>query len=46
MVASHSARFLGDLCTRVLWLDSGELIQDGPADEVLKAYKAHSKRSA
>jgi ABC-type polysaccharide/polyol phosphate transport system ATPase subunit len=25
-------------CSRVLWLDQGHVIADGPADEVLKRY--------
>ncbi len=44
MVASHSARFLGDLCSRVLWLHQGELIQDGPAKEVLHDYQRRGVR--
>jgi len=38
IIASHSAPFLKSLCDRVLWLESGELLGDGPADEVLEAY--------
>ncbi|MFE2224786.1 ABC transporter ATP-binding protein, partial [Streptomyces kronopolitis] len=26
-------------CDRVLWLERGELLMDGPTDEVIKAYE-------
>jgi ABC-2 type transport system ATP-binding protein len=38
IIASHSTPFLKSLCDRVLWLEGGRLIGDGPADEVLDAY--------
>ena len=43
MIASHSMPFLQSLCGRVLWLEAGQLMADGPPDEVLEAY---SRRSA
>ncbi|RXS62787.1 ABC transporter ATP-binding protein, partial [Streptomyces sioyaensis] len=30
-----------DTCDRVLWLERGELLMDGPTDEVIEAYEAH-----
>ena len=29
-------------CDRVLWVEKGELLMDGPTDEVIKAYEKHS----
>jgi len=38
IVASHSAPFLKSLCNRMLWLDQGRLVAQGPAEDVLDAY--------
>ncbi|WP_406864069.1 ABC transporter ATP-binding protein [Streptomyces sp. HUAS MG47] len=38
-LVSHSNKSIRDTCTRVLWLEKGELLMDGPVDEVLKAYE-------
>ena len=39
-MVSHSARSIKASCDRALWLDRGELIMDGPADEVVDAYSS------
>ncbi|MER5884837.1 ABC transporter ATP-binding protein [Streptomyces sp. NPDC001941] len=38
-LVSHSNKSIKDTCNRVLWLEKGELLMDGPTDEVLKAYE-------
>ncbi|MFI6079923.1 ABC transporter ATP-binding protein [Streptomyces sp. NPDC051217] len=38
-LVSHSNKSIRDTCDRVLWLERGELLMDGPTDEVLKAYE-------
>ena len=40
MVVSHSVETVRKLCTRVIWLHDGKIIQDGPTEEVLDAYTA------
>lgn len=37
-VVSHNAGTIKSTCDRALWLDRGELVMDGPAGEVVKAY--------
>jgi lipopolysaccharide transport system ATP-binding protein len=39
IVVSHALRVIDDICDRCLWLDQGNLIMDGPAGEVTKAYE-------
>ncbi|WUH96012.1 ABC transporter ATP-binding protein [Streptomyces sp. NBC_00433] len=41
-LVSHNNNSIRDTCDRVLWLEKGELLRDGPTDEVIKAYEAHS----
>lgn len=36
---SHAAATLHELCDRGIWLDQGQVIMDGPLDEVLAAYE-------
>lgn len=38
-LVSHSMRSILDTCTRVLWIDHGNLKMDGPADQVVEAYQ-------
>jgi ABC-type polysaccharide/polyol phosphate transport system ATPase subunit len=38
LFVSHSILLVRQLCERALWLDHGEVMMDGPADEVIKAY--------
>lgn len=40
-VVSHSMRSVLDVCDRVLWIDHGRLVADGPAVEVVEAYREH-----
>lgn len=39
-LVSHSMRSILDTCDRVIWLNKGELLMDGPAAEVVAAYEA------
>ncbi|MCP3818293.1 ABC transporter ATP-binding protein [Streptomyces sp. A3M-1-3] len=38
-LVSHSLGSIRGTCERVLWLEKGELLMDGPTDEVLAAYQ-------
>lgn len=40
VIASHSANLIKGQCNRVLYLDHGHLVADGPPDEVLPMYFA------
>lgn len=41
-LVSHNESYLRRFCTRGLYLQQGQLVTDGPMDEVLDAYAAHS----
>lgn len=45
-LVSHSNKSIRDTCDRVLWLEKGELVMDGPTDDVIKAYEAHTDAAA
>ena len=38
--ASHSLGMLPSFCERTIWLDHGRIIQDGPTEQVIRAYEA------
>jgi teichoic acid transport system ATP-binding protein len=38
MLVSHSMEEVARLCARVLWIEDGKVVADGPAEEVLEAY--------
>ena len=38
-LVSHSMMSIRDTCTRTIWLNRGELMMDGPTDEVVAAYE-------
>jgi len=40
VIVSHNLSELERSCDRVIWMDRGELIDDGPPDEVIAAYGA------
>ncbi|KZD00020.1 ABC transporter ATP-binding protein [Oceanibaculum pacificum] len=42
LFVSHSARSVTELCDRAIWLDRGEMLMDGPPDEVMVAYQRFS----
>ncbi|CCB77626.1 MULTISPECIES: ABC transporter ATP-binding protein [Streptomycetaceae] len=41
-LVSHNNKSIRDTCERVLWLEKGELLMDGPTEEVLRAYEEHT----
>ena len=43
MIVSHSVGSLKETCERVLWVHKGELIADGPADDVISEYIAWTR---
>ena len=38
-LVSHSMNSIRDTCERAIWLNRGELMMDGPVDEVVQAYE-------
>ena len=40
MLVSHSNAAVRSLCSRVIWLQHGQLVMDGDADEVTHVYEA------
>ncbi|BBA96119.1 putative ABC transporter ATP-binding protein [Actinacidiphila reveromycinica] len=38
-LVSHNNKSIRDTCDRALWIEKGELLMDGPADEVVDAYE-------
>ena len=39
-LVSHSMTSIRDTCSRVIWLDKGTLVMDGPTEDVVSAYEA------
>nr|WP_232084044.1 ATP-binding cassette domain-containing protein [Arthrobacter sp. SO5] len=42
-LVSHSLETISDMCTRVVWLDKGDLIMDGEPDVAIKAYQEFTR---
>ncbi|MET9297648.1 ABC transporter ATP-binding protein [Streptomyces sp. NPDC003077] len=42
-LVSHNNTTIRDTCDRALWLERGELLMDGPADEVVAAYEESTR---
>ena len=40
-IVSHGMRSIRQTCTRVLWIEDGVLMADGPPDEVIPRYNGH-----
>jgi teichoic acid transport system ATP-binding protein len=40
-LVSHSHQSIRDTCDRTIWLHQGNLMMDGPTDQVMDAYEAH-----
>ncbi|MFC8952022.1 ABC transporter ATP-binding protein [Streptomyces sp. NPDC057101] len=45
-VVSHANTTITETCERALWLESGTLRKDGPADEVVAAYEEFTRTGA
>lgn len=45
-LVSHSDSTIRKVCDRALWLERGELVMDGPVDEVCDAYQEMRQRTA
>jgi ABC-type polysaccharide/polyol phosphate transport system ATPase subunit len=43
VVVSHDLKTLRELCLRGIWMDHGQVVADGPIDEVLDRYAASTK---
>ncbi|MFP4634630.1 MAG: ABC transporter ATP-binding protein [Nitriliruptoraceae bacterium] len=43
-LVSHTLKAVTDVCNRVLWLDHGQLVADGPPERVVAAYQEHVDR--
>jgi len=39
VMVSHDLASLREFCNRAIWLDHGEIVDDGPADRVITAYQ-------
>lgn len=46
LCVSHAHGILRNLCSRAIWLDHGQLMMDGPVEEVLNAYEGRAAHSA
>ncbi len=44
LIVSHSMQQILEFCDRVIWLDRGRLVMDGPALEVIDAYEVYLER--
>ncbi len=44
IICAHNSTLLRDLCDRVLWLEKGEIVKLGEAEEVLKEYHEYMQR--
>jgi len=38
LCVSHAGTTIQQLCERAIWLDHGQLMMDGPTNEVIAAY--------
>ena len=46
VIVSHDMDSLTRICSRILWLDHGQIKMSGPAGEVVPAYVAHMQETA
>jgi ABC-type polysaccharide/polyol phosphate transport system ATPase subunit len=46
VIVSHNMKFLVEHCDRLIWLDQGKIVDDGPAAQVAEAYRSQLGRSA
>ncbi len=41
IIVSHSNETIRKLCSRVIWLNDGEIVMDGSTEDVLKEYETY-----
>jgi len=41
ILVSHDLNYIKEYCNRVIWLENGKIIADGPVDHVLPLYESH-----
>jgi len=46
LLVSHRMEAIMGLCSRAIWLDSGSIVSDGPADKVVREYLSEVSRQA
>jgi len=46
LLVSHRMEAIMGLCSRAIWLDSGSIVTDGPADKVVREYLSEVSRQA
>ena len=39
IICSHSRKTLGELCSRVLWIDNGKMVKFGDPETILEEYQ-------
>jgi|SRR5690625_152260 len=39
IIVSHSMKFIEKVCSRAIWIDQGQIVMDGKAEDVVKEYK-------
>jgi ABC-type branched-subunit amino acid transport system ATPase component len=39
ILSSHSMELVRDFCKRIIWLQHGKIVADGPVDEVIEKYE-------
>ena len=44
VMVGHELKFLEDFCTRVIWMQKGQILAMGPATEIIAAYKADAAK--
>jgi ABC-type polysaccharide/polyol phosphate transport system ATPase subunit len=42
IVVSHDMQAIAQLCDRVIWMEHGRILREGPANEVIEAYAGPS----
>ncbi|QGH36314.1 ATP-binding cassette domain-containing protein [Gracilibacillus salitolerans] len=45
IIVSHSMKFVETVCTRAIWIEKGQVRQDGASEEVVAAYREATNRS-
>lgn len=43
-LVSHSARSIERMCDRAIWIDQGQLVDDGPVEEVIPRFRQELRR--